>query len=161
MKQAVKNNVSKIYQVNVYWFVLIIIMVLINLLFHNKTPENDTFIGKWQTPGNNIVEIYENNSEYAGRILKLDTPLTETGEPRKDKFNSDQLLCNRPLEGLIILEKFKYNRKEKKLEGGKIYLPQEGRSFSCVLSLVNFSELKMKIVSKTFSCSEKWKRINN
>ena len=98
---------------------------------HNQ----DSIVGQWYTAeGTSLVEIYKCLDFYCGRIVWLKNPRNEKGKDKIDEKNPDESLRNRKLLGLQILNGFTYEG-ENKWEGGKIYDPKSGKTYSCKMQL--------------------------
>jgi len=77
------------------------------------------------------VEIkLHTNGKYIGVINWLEEP-NENGKPKVDDQNPDAKLQTRPLLGLKILKAFEYNSKKKQWVNGKIYDPDNGKTYAC------------------------------
>lgn len=101
----------------------------------------DDILGVWNTAkGHSRVEIYKCDDRYCGRIIWLKEPLYSVndnhamaGKPKVDLKNPDIALRTQQLEGLEILHNFQYDNGQ--WNDGTIYDPQEGKTYSCKLSL--------------------------
>ena len=94
----------------------------------------DKVLGFWLTEkGTSQVEIYNaEDGKYYGRISWLEEP-NEDGKPKMDKENPDEALKSRPIQGLNILKEFVYNEKDKEWEDGRIYDPDNGKTYDCYM----------------------------
>jgi len=70
------------------------------------------------------------DTKYSGAISWLETP-NENGKPKLDKENPDAKLAKKPLLGLVIVKGFKYDSNKKEYTGGKIYDPENGKTYDC------------------------------
>lgn len=96
---------------------------------------SDAILGEWVTEGDkSFVEIYKCDELYCGRIVWLKNPKDGEGKEKVDRKNPDETLRNRTLLGLPILWGFRY-RGEGEWENGKIYDPQNGKTYSCKMQL--------------------------
>lgn len=87
------------------------------------------------------IEILKSGSKYMGKISWIDL---QGSDPRTilDSKNSDPSLQQRPLLGLTILEDLSF--KNGVWQGGKVYDPESGRTYSCELKLKNKDLLEVK-----------------
>lgn len=94
--------------------------------------QSDKIVGLWLTEKRNSqVEIYQgSDGNFHGKIVWLDEP-NKDGKPKVDYENSDPKLAKRPIMGLPLLKNFKYSSKKKKWMDGKIYDPDNGKSYDC------------------------------
>ncbi len=66
----------------------------------------------------------------SGKIVWLDEPM-EFGAPKLDKENPDAELAKKPLMGLVIVKKFKYDADKDRWIDGSIYDPKNGKTYDC------------------------------
>ncbi len=110
----------------------------------------DDILGRWVMPdGSALIEVYKANTGYAVRILALrdeyftiahgDVPV---GETRQDVHNPNKSLRKRLLTGLDIAWGFEYA--DGIWQGGDIYDPGSGSTYSCELKLVEGGLLKVR-----------------
>ena len=101
-------------------------------------------VGKWKTiddeTGNakSIIEIYEEDGKYFGKIVKILT---------LDKEDSVCTLCegekkNQPILGMVILTDLEKDDDE--WNDGKILDPNNGETYSCYISLESNDKLKVR-----------------
>lgn len=110
----------------------------------------DEVIGLWATEkGKAHVEIFrQDESHYAGRIVWLKEPRyppddPEAGLPKHDRENPAPDLRDRPIEGLQIMRDFEYAG-DGRWEGGRIYDPENGKTYKCVMWLTESGTLKVR-----------------
>jgi uncharacterized protein (DUF2147 family) len=70
------------------------------------------------------------DGKYSGKISWLEEPI-ENGKPKIDDQNPDPRLANRPLMGLAIVKNFKYDSGKKQWIDGRIYDPENGKTYDC------------------------------
>jgi uncharacterized protein (DUF2147 family) len=87
------------------------------------------------------IEILKSGSKYIGKISWIEL---KGRDPKTilDSKNSNPSLQKRPIMGLTILENLSY--KNGTWEGGKIYDPESGKTYSCELKLKNKEILEVK-----------------
>ncbi len=97
----------------------------------------EAFVGHWWTEGDKsrvrIERCADDASTLCGRIVELGEPLGEDGRPRLDAENPDPALRDRPIEGLSILRIPARPDDEGVLRDGRIYDPESGRTYRCLL----------------------------
>lgn len=104
----------------------ILLLIFIVIAVYSKSED---ISGYWLTEKEKaIFEVYNDNGEFKGKIVWLDSSYT-------DQNNPDEKLRNRPILGLISLEKLKYSEKKKKWEKGKIYDSESGKTYSCEVTI--------------------------
>lgn len=112
-------------------------------------PGADLVLGYWLTRDEetdkpkSIIEFYKTGEEYRGRIVWLREPTYEDGTPKRDRNNPDEELRHRKLMGMDIAWGFHYEG-DKEWKGGKIYDPENGKTYSCKLSMNRTDRLKVR-----------------
>lgn len=99
-------------------------------------------LGTWfNTEKSAKIEIIKNGTEFLGKIIWIE-PEGKDLKTILDKENSDPNLRKRPIMGLTILYGLKF--KNGIWEGGKIYDPESGKTYSCELKLIGKGILEVK-----------------
>jgi uncharacterized protein (DUF2147 family) len=122
-----------------------------------SNPEPDAILGKWTNPDQTThFQIYKQNNKYYGKVL------WGTGRNPKDINNPDPTLRNRELIGLVMLHDFNYKGKSV-YSDGTIYDPNDGKTYSCKLSLQSKDQLEVRgyVGIPLFGRSETWTRIKS
>ena len=118
------------------FYTTLILLLFANVFTAFTFLENnpDAIIGTWLTAGddNAKIEIFKSGSKYYGKIVWMKNPL-RNGEKALDVNNPDESKHNDPLLGLQIIKGFIYNAEENIWEDGKIYDPQSGKTYSCII----------------------------
>ena len=97
--------------------------------------EEDKILGIWLTASRKgKVEIYRCGDKYCGKIVWLKDPLNDEGKAKLDKNNPDDKLKNRTIMGTNILHGFVYDG-DMEWDDGEIYDPDNGKTYSCIMSL--------------------------
>lgn len=119
-----------------------------------------SIIGRWYTTDNaGIVEIYQCGTKLCGKITWLKEPNQDNGKPKVDENNPDASKRNQPIIGLVILKGFVADG-DNKWEDGEIYDPENGKTYSCKMSLNgNTLEVRGYIGVSLFGRTEKWTRV--
>jgi len=115
----------------------------------------DAILGVWATDpegggGQAHVEIYEEGDRYHGKIIWLSEPVYLEGDPhgtvgeaKVDTENPDEALRSQPIVGLLLMIGFKYDGKGL-WHKGKIYDPDNGKTYKAKLSLTEDDVLKVR-----------------
>ena len=105
-------------------------------------------------------EIYKCGDKLCGKIVSLTTPNDASGNPKKDTENPDPKLRSRPRLGLVFMQGFSYDD-DNKWDGGKIYNPEDGKTYSCYMKLQsqNTMEVKGYIGFSLIGKSQTWTRV--
>ncbi len=122
----------------------------------------DDIVGYWLTSGNEPakIQIYKSGEKFYGKIIWLTNPL-DNGSPKVDKNNPDKTKRTNPVIGLALLSGFKFNNDDA-WKGGLIYDPQNGKTYSCNISLKDKNTLKVRgyIGISLLGRTEVWTRSN-
>jgi uncharacterized protein (DUF2147 family) len=103
----------------------------------------DDILGVWWNQEKDAkIEIYKDGAVYRGKIVWQKEPLNEAGKPKLDKNNPDKKLQSRPVMGLVVLNDLKWNKKE--WDGGSIYDPKNGSTYSCYITMADQNTLKLR-----------------
>ena len=96
------------------------------------------------------IEIYEEGDRYHGKIIWLSEPVYLEGDPhgtvgeaKVDTENPDEALRSQPIVGLLMMSGFKYDVKGL-WHKGKIYDPDNGKTYKAKLSLTEDDVLKVR-----------------
>lgn len=100
-----------------------------------QTPESDKILGVWLSEDKTgKIDIYKANGKYFGKLIWGKTMYEADGTTsRKDDKNKDEKLRTRNLKDLVMLYDFVYH--DEVWDGGQIYDPYSGKTYSCTLKL--------------------------
>jgi uncharacterized protein (DUF2147 family) len=121
--------------------------------------ESDGILGEWTTAeGKAKVLITRCDGLYCGRIVWLKDPL-KNGSPVADSKNTDPKLRDTPVLGITILRGFQYDG-DGEYDGGKVYDPESGDTYSGKLQLVDAKTLELRgyVLIPLFGRTETWTR---
>ena len=91
----------------------------------------------WTEEGDGLVRICKSGDELIGTIAWQQVP-------SRDENNPDPELRDRDVTGLTFLSGFKRNAKSGKWEGGRVYSPDNGRTYKGKVWLEESDTLKMR-----------------
>ena len=93
-------------------------------------------LGVWLTQEKTAkVEIVQENGKFEGKIIWLKEPLDENGKAKTDHNNPEEKLQSTPLIGLSLLKDFKFDSKKNLWKSGKIYDPENGKTYKCKITM--------------------------
>ncbi|RLA08798.1 MAG: DUF2147 domain-containing protein [Gammaproteobacteria bacterium] len=110
-----------------------------------KTIDDETGTAK------SIVQIYQKNGAFYGKIIKLFRKKSEEQDPICDKCTGKRK--NKKIIGMIILENLKKDGKE--YSGGTIYSPKKGKEYDCKMWFEN-GKLKVRGYVAFFYRTQTW-----
>lgn len=107
--------------------------------------QSGAIVGQWYTDGKeSIIEVYEQNNKYYGKLIWLEEPRDENGKIKRDAENPDESLRDRPLKGLVLMKGLTYDSDDKEWVDGEIYDPESGNTYSCHARLKNSDVLYLR-----------------
>ena len=140
---------------------VLIALILLNNNIQAQTKADD-IVGVWLTNGDDPakIQIYKSGDKFYGKIIWLKAPLLN-GSPKVDQNNPDKTKRTTPIIGLGLLSGFKFNGDDA-WKGGNIYDPQNGKTYSCNISLKDKNTLKVRgyIGISLLGRTEVWTRSN-
>lgn len=124
------------------------LLVLLLVQSSSAFQPADRITGLWiPEEEDSNVRIVNNNSKYEGSIVWLQEPFQADGKtPVVDHLNSDPELAKRKLDGLKIVSGLEYDASKDRWEGGRIYDPDDGKTYDCFcwFDKDDTSKLKLK-----------------
>ncbi len=132
--------------------------LLIALLFMISPARADA-IGVWSTDeGKSHVKIEPCGDKLCGKIIWLKEPKTEKGIDKTDKRNEDAALRGRKIVGLELISGFVPDGPNE-WDDGKIYNPQDGKTYSSSMTLVKPDTLEVKGCLLMFCKTQTWTKV--
>jgi uncharacterized protein (DUF2147 family) len=122
-------------------------------------------IGVWATEEEKShVEIRiceDDEDKLCGTIVWLREPLNENGEPKTDRNNPEETLQDRRIIGLRLMTDFEKTDDPDVWEEGKIYNPEDGETYSCVITLLagDLLEVRGYVGLPLLGKSQEWRRV--
>jgi uncharacterized protein (DUF2147 family) len=141
-------------------FLVVVVFQLRVLGSAEAQVKADDIVGIWQTHGDKPakIQIDKTGGQYHGKIVFLQFP-TENGKPMVDKNNPDKSRQGDPLLGLELLSGFVFDKDV--WDGGHVYDPESGKTYSCTISLKDLHTLKVRgyVGISLFGRTEVWTRV--
>jgi uncharacterized protein (DUF2147 family) len=122
----------------------------------------DDLVGIWKpSNGRSMVKIEKIGNKYYGRVVWLQEPTDEAGNPRTDINNPDESLRSTPLRGYRLLKDFIYDQDENTWTEGTIYDPNNGSTYNCniVPKDDNTIEVRGYIGAAVFGRTDVWTKM--
>ena len=120
-------------------------------------------VGTWATDGDKShVEIAPCGLKFCGIIVWLKEPLDDDGKLRRDDNNPNKFLRDRSIVGLPLLANFVASTEGNAWEDGTIYILEDGKTYSCTLTLLDTETLKVRgyVGLPMFGKTQNWNRVN-
>lgn len=106
--------------------------------------DKDAILGQWYTAEKKaLVAIYPCDGRYCGRIVWLKEPKNPDGTDKVDALNPDLNRRHEPIVGLQLVSDFSFDD-DKGWKGGRIYDPENGKTYSCKAVLADGNRLKVR-----------------
>ena len=121
-------------------------------------------IGKWKTIDDetnepkSIVEIFEKNGKYYGKIIKLFLKETDNQHPTCDKCADDDDRKDQPTLGMEIIRDLQEHKG--KYSFGKILDPKKGKEYRCSIWVEDSDKLKVQGSFLFISRTQTWHKID-
>lgn len=118
------------------------------LFFVTLAFGQSSIVGKWKTIDDetgkprSVVEIFEKEGKYYGKIVKLFRGPGEEQDPICEKCPGDRK--NQKIIGMEIITAMKYDAGDKEYEDGEILDPESGSVYDCKLWLSEAGHLKVR-----------------
>ncbi|MEZ0487319.1 DUF2147 domain-containing protein [Fibrella aquatica] len=144
-------------------FILPLVLVTFLATAFRSSDNPDAVVGTWLNgTKKGRVQIYKQGNKYFGKLIWLIEPNDPaTGKPKLDFRNPDDKLKSRPMMNLNIMTGFTYDG-DNVWDDGKIYNPEDGKTYSCKMTLKNPNTLDVRgymgisLIGKT----QTWTRVN-
>ena len=109
------------------------------------TDNPDAVVGTWLNgTKRGHVQIYKQGDKYFGKLIWLTEPNDPaTKKPKVDSKNPDSKLQSRPLMNMNIMTNFEFDGGNV-WDEGKIYNPEDGKTYSCKMTLKNPNTLDVR-----------------
>ncbi len=133
---------------------------LLMIVFFSFSTNAQQLVGKWKTIDDetgktkSIIQIYEQNGKFYGKIVELLLP--EDKGKLCDKCSGTNK--NKPIEGMVIMEGM--NKDGDGFSGGKIMDPKSGKTYKCSIEFDGKDALKVRgfIGISLIGRTQTWKR---
>lgn len=135
--------------------ILLFVLIVINIRAENPQKGNE-ILGRYQLPNQLVIEIYQDNDGYAGKIVELNN--FENGQ-KKDVDNPDKNERNKLLTGKVIIEGLQYDSSTRQWNGGTMYAPEKGMTVNLKVISVNDSTAIAQGSKFLFSKTVVWEKI--
>jgi uncharacterized protein (DUF2147 family) len=115
----------------------------------------DAILGEWSNQQADArFLIFKKDNRYYGKIV------WGSGTATKDVNNPNKQLQSRELIGLVILNNFEFNGKDK-WQNGTIYDPKNGKTYDCVITLKSSTQINVRgyVGISMFGRTEVWTKL--
>ncbi|MES2559547.1 MAG: DUF2147 domain-containing protein [Bacteroidota bacterium] len=124
---------------------MVIILMMSMLAIAAPHIGGDDIVGIWETSNKEArISIFKTGNYYYGKISWLKNPNDADGRPKTDINNRDEQQRSKHVMGLLLLKSFEYNNLENLWEKGTVYDPNNGKTYSCKLSMTNMHTMEVR-----------------
>ncbi len=142
----------------------ILLLALWSISSISLAQKPNDIVGVWlNEKKDGHIEVYKKGKQYFGKITWLQDNTNDDGSsPKLDTKNPDEARQSKPIVGSLIFKGLKWDAAEKEWNGGKIYDPRSGNTYSMFARLRNPKTLYLKgyIGFSLIGRSTTWTRLN-
>ena len=114
-----------------------------------SAQEADRILGIYKVEGETThelskVRIYKTGDTYEARIIWLEHPNDEAGNPRLDLLNPDPALRSGRADAIVLVRGLRYDAKKERWTGGTIYNPVDGKVYDVQAEFDGPQELRVR-----------------
>lgn len=125
--------------------------------------QNDKILGIWYNQEKDAkIKIYKKGDSFYGKIIWIKNNKNDDGtSPKVDSKNPDPKLRKRTTVGTNIMLNLKWDAREKEYNGGEIYDPKSGSTYSLFAKFQDDKTLFLKgyVGFSVFGKSTLWTRV--
>jgi len=123
------------------------------------TTDQNAIVGFWNTDNDEaLVQVFQKEGLYFGKVITLARPLDHEGNPKKDRHNREPGLRNRTLVGIHTLYDLKFDPAEQNWKG-KVYIPSVGFSADVSITLKDKNTMYVRGYLGKLAKTQVWKRV--
>jgi len=118
-----------------------LVFILITTISYTQTSVE----GVWfNTKKDGKIKIFEKDGKFYGKIVWLLEPNDKNdGKPKRDINNPEDSKHQDPIIGLVVLKGLSFD-KNNVWDDGKIYDPENGKTYSCKMTLIDKDHLDVR-----------------
>lgn len=126
-------------------FILALFILLFFVKVNYAQVSPDAILGEWYSPEKDGKFLfYKSGNYYCGKLIWIEAPNDEYGNPKKDINNPDKSKQNQLLLELVIFKDFVWDNDDEEWDDGSVYDPTTGYTWSCTISMVDSKVLKVR-----------------
>jgi len=99
-------------------------------------------LGLWENE-DATFQIFESAGKLCAKVVALKVPKTPEGKEKTDIHNPDPARRGTPITGLVFMSGFA-KKSDTRWEGGTIYDPKSGNTYSCFMELESPDRIKVR-----------------
>ncbi len=123
---------------------LVMVFFFGSVQLHAQSAEADRVLGTWLVgSGKGHIKITKYGDKYGGKLVWMKEPNDASGNPKLDDKNPDPQKRKNTKLGINNLLGFTYEGNGE-YGNGTIYDPENGKTYKCVMELVDDNTLKVR-----------------
>ena len=122
-------------------------MLMLLMVAIGAFAQADKVVGNYKAIRNGVtskVKVFKYNGGYRAQVTWVDNLKMPDGSIRRDVKNPDKSKRNVPANEIVLVDKVKYNSKDKVWEGGRIYDPTNGKDYKVKMWFDGDKKLKLR-----------------
>jgi uncharacterized protein (DUF2147 family) len=123
-------------------FKILVLFALICFRTTDLAAEMSSPLGLWQNE-DATFQIFDSNGKLSAKIVALKEPRTPEGKEKTDIHNPDPAKRSVPIIGSVFMSGFT-KKSETRWEGGTIYDPKSGNTYSCFMELKSPDKIRVR-----------------
>lgn len=139
---------------------MLLCLVMATVTVHAQDAA-DKIVGNYKVLRNGVhskVKIYKYNDGYRAQVTWVDNLKKKDGTTLTDEKNPDKSKRNVPANEIVLVEKVKYNAKDKVWENGRIYDPTNGKDYKVKMWFDGEKKLKLRGYIGPFYETMEWNK---
>ena len=140
---------------------LAILLLSVSLCFRTSDVRAESLspLGLWENE-DATFQLFESAGKLGAKIVALKVPKTPDGKEKTDIHNPDPARRGIPIIGLVFMSGFA-KKSATHWEGGTIYDPKSGNTYSCSMELESPDQIKVRgfIGLELIGRTDHWRRI--
>ncbi len=111
--------------------------LFLSLSFTTFAQKKEAIVGIWLSEKKDgKIEVYKTGDKYFGKLVWIKDPLNKEGKPKLDVNNPEITNKTKTILGSTILKNLSFTE-DNTWEDGTIYDPNNGKTYSCKVTLVD------------------------
>ncbi len=128
-------------------FLFMMLSFLMLAVTVNAQDASDKIVGNYKALRNGVnskIKVFKHQDGYRAQVTWVDNLKKKDGSTLTDEKNPDKSKRNVPANEIVLVEKVKYNAKDKVWEGGRIYDPTSGKDYKVKMWFDGDKKLKLR-----------------
>ncbi len=127
--------------------ILFLLMCVFMVSLTAVAQNADQIVGNYKVVRNGVnskVKVFKHGDGFRAQVTWVDNLKKKDGTILTDEKNPDKSKRNVPANEIVLVDKVKYNSKDKVWEGGRIYDPTNGKDYKVKMWFDGDKKLKLR-----------------